>query len=328
MDTNNIITLVNLLRKGKRVFIQTHNFPDPDAIASAFGLQQFLNTYDITATICYVGSIDRFNTRKMMDTFGIQIYSYDEIKDMCHDDYIVHIDCQKPNANTTDLPGDEVACIDHHPIFVKEEGYRYTDIRIVGACASIIADYYSSTDTPISSNVATALAYGIKMDTDNLIRGTTPLDMDMLTYVYKHADLEMLNSMYSSAIEFQDLKAYGAAIENIDVFDYVGFTYIPFECPSSLVAIISDFILSLDVVDVSVVYSINSDGIKFSVRSERSDVDAGKLIFNALNGIGTGGGHAVMAGGFISQEQVHKMGGHFDIEIKELFMNALKEMLQ
>ena len=35
------------------------------------------------------------------------------------------------------------------------------------------------------------------------------------------------------------------------------------------------FILSLDVVDVAVVYSINSDGIKFSVRSERADVDAG-----------------------------------------------------
>ena len=51
-------------------------------------------------------------------------------------------------------------------------------------------------------------------------------------------------------------------------FDFVGFSYIPFECPNSLVAIISDFILSLDVVDVSIVYSINSDGIKFSVRSE------------------------------------------------------------
>ena len=30
------------LCKGRRVYIQTHNFPDPDAIASAFGLQRFL----------------------------------------------------------------------------------------------------------------------------------------------------------------------------------------------------------------------------------------------------------------------------------------------
>ena len=81
MTTDKINSLINLLKEGRRVFIQTHNFPDPDAISSAFGLQQFLLKYDIDATICYVGSIDRFNTRKMMDTFGIEIYSYDDIND-------------------------------------------------------------------------------------------------------------------------------------------------------------------------------------------------------------------------------------------------------
>lgn len=327
MDTNKINDLIELLRKSPRVFLQTHNFPDPDAISSAFGIQQFLKHYGIDSTLCYVGSIDRFNTRKMMDAFGIEIFSYDEIDDMCIEDYIVNIDCQKPNANTADLPGDEVACIDHHPVFVEEEGYKYCDIRIVGACATLVADYYYSTNTPISADVATALAYGIKMDTDDLIRGTTPLDMDMITYLFKHANWDKLNEMYSSTIEFQDLKAYGAAIENIDIFEYVGFTFIPFECPSSLVAIISDFILSLDVVDVSVVYSVNSNGIKFSVRSERHDVDAGKLIHKALEGIGSGGGHAAMAGGFIGEEQLKKMGVQYGTKIKELFMRALNEML-
>ena len=327
MTTDKINSLINLLKEGRRVFIQTHNFPDPDAISSAFGLQQFLLKYDIDATICYVGSVDRFNTRKMMDTFGIEIYSYDDINDMKEEDYIVHIDCQKPNANTTDLPGNEIACIDHHPVFVEEDSYRYTDIRITGACASIIADYYKSTDTPMSVDVATALAYGIKMDTYDFVRGTTPLDMDMMSYIFNFADWDKLNSMYNSTIEFQDLKAYGAAIENIDVFDFVGFSYIPFECPNSLVAIISDFILSLDVVDVSIVYSINSDGIKFSVRSERHDVDAGRLIHRALRGIGSGGGHAAMAGGFVSQKELDKIGNHYDEKIKELFMDTLKDAL-
>lgn len=327
MTTDKINSLIKLLKEGRRVFIQTHNFPDPDAISSAFGLQQFLLKYDIDATICYVGSVDRFNTRKMMDTFGIEIYSYDDINDMKEEDYIVHIDCQKPNANTTDLPGNEIACIDHHPVFVEEDSYKYTDIRITGACASIIADYYKSTDTIMSVDVATALAYGIKMDTYDFVRGTTPLDMDMMSYIFNYADWDKLNSMYNSTIEFQDLKAYGAAIENIDVFDFVGFSYIPFECPNSLVAIISDFILSLDVVDVSIVYSINSDGIKFSVRSERHDVDAGRLIHRALRGIGSGGGHAAMAGGFVSQKELDKIGNHYDEKIKELFMDTLKDAL-
>ena len=165
----------------------------------------------------------------------------------------------------------------------------------------------------------------IKMDTADFVRGTTAFDMDMMAYLFDYTSSEKLNSMYNSTIEFQDLKAYGAAIEHIEVFDYVGFTYIPFECPNSLVAIISDFILSLDVVDVAVVYSINSDGIKFSVRSERPDVDAGKLIYQALDGIGSGGGQAAMAGGFVSHEALNKIGRDYDRKLKELFMKTIRK---
>ena len=42
----------------ERVFIQTHNFPDPDAIACAYGLSELLKAKGIDAEICYKGSID------------------------------------------------------------------------------------------------------------------------------------------------------------------------------------------------------------------------------------------------------------------------------
>ena len=37
----------------KHVYIQTHNFPDPDAIASALGIQELLKRNGISSTICY-----------------------------------------------------------------------------------------------------------------------------------------------------------------------------------------------------------------------------------------------------------------------------------
>lgn len=40
---------------GERVYIQTHNFPDPDAIASAFGLQELLKYRGVETKICYKG---------------------------------------------------------------------------------------------------------------------------------------------------------------------------------------------------------------------------------------------------------------------------------
>lgn len=84
----NPLDLINIL-KGHRVFIQTHNFPDPDAVSSAFGLQQLLDFYDIPSTLCYDGKIDRSSLKKMLDTFGVTMYCEGEITDMQPDDLIV-----------------------------------------------------------------------------------------------------------------------------------------------------------------------------------------------------------------------------------------------
>lgn len=121
----NPLDLIEIL-KNHTVYIQTHNFPDPDAIASAFGLQQFLAYHGIEATLCYDGKIDRLSAKKMLETFGIVMHSKNDLWDMKEDDLIVLVDSQKLNSNVTDLIGDEVACIDHHPIFFSYD-YQYRD---------------------------------------------------------------------------------------------------------------------------------------------------------------------------------------------------------
>ncbi len=317
--------LVQLL-SGHRTFIQTHNFPDADALASAVGLQSFLKHYGIETTICYDGKIDKLSTKRMLVTFNIKIYSIHEISDMREEDYIVMVDSQKYNANLTDVIGDEVACIDHHPTFIGCD-YTYSDIRIVGACSSIIASYFQEEGIPLDSTVATALLVGIKIDTSDLSRGVTDLDIDMFAYLYKLADKEQLKDMFKNNMEFADLQAYGAAIESIEIYDRVGFAYIPFDCPDALIATISDFILALNVVDVAVVYALRKDGIKISVRSEVSAVSAGTLVAKALDNIGNGGGHAVMAGGFIGVDKVKSFGNQIEYHVRKLFLDALDAMV-
>ncbi len=318
----NPMELVEVL-KGHKTYIQTHNFPDPDAIASAFGLQHFLELHGVAAEICYDGKVEKLSTKKMFDVFGIEVFSAEEIGDMTEKDYIVMVDSQKYNANLTDFIGNEVACIDHHPTYT-ECSYAYKDVRQVGSCSTIIAEYYQKTDTPIDAKAASALAYGIKMDTADFLRGVTDLDVEMFAYLFKRADVELIQDMYRNVMEFTDLKAYGAAIDNIHVYDGVGFAAIPFDCPDALIAIISDFILSLDVVAVSVVYAIRPDGIKFSVRSERKEIDAGTLVRNALKGCGNGGGHKAMAGGYIPLESMHLLGEDAKYQIEKLFMEQMK----
>lgn len=323
MNKKEFMDMLEYLR-GKRVFVQTHNFPDPDAIGAGFGLVKLLEHFGIPSTLCYVGQIDRVNTRKMTELCQIEIYPENELpEEMEEEDPVICIDSQKGGGNIRDLPGDEIACIDHHPL-VQGEGCRYLDVRKVGSCSTLIAEYYQELGVTPSELTATALLYGLKMDTLHFTRGVTAQDIEMFAYLFPYASNQILTWLSGNSMEFKDLRAYGSAIENIIVYDKIGFAGIPFACQDAQIAVVADFILALEEVDVAVLYADRPDGIKFSVRSEVVSVDAGRLIADALSGIGFGGGHSFMAGGLIPQENVERLGEHKDQAIRELFMKQLQ----
>lgn len=317
--------LVKLL-KDHMVYLQTHNFPDPDALAAAYGMQVFLQANGVDSIICYAGKIEKNSTKRMIEEFGIEAVHIDDLPNMAEADYIVTVDAQKYNSNITDFPGDEVACIDHHPTVIPCN-YEYSDIRICGSCCSIVASYFVESATTLDTNTATALLYGIKMDTDSFNRGVTDFDIEMFGYLHKLADNQKIISMYNNNMEIEDLHAYGEAIRNIRIYENVGFAKISFDCPDALIAMISDFILGLDVVELSVIYACRNGGYKFSVRNETEVFHAGTITQKALDGIGGGGGHFSMAGGVITAEGIKELGLHTDIDfaIRQRFLNAIKQ---
>lgn len=315
--------LVSIL-KGSRVFIQMHNYPDPDAIGSAFGLQKLLEHFDIHAVICYDGETERISATSMLTNFNIEIVPYQSIHGMNMDDKVVIVDAQKYNSNLTDIDGDEVACIDHHPTEQDCE-YAYKEVTLVGACASLIAQHYFDNDIIPERDVASALIYGIKMDTEGFTRGVTQLDIAMYGKLFPYADNDLLNRMRLNTMEMDDLAAYGSAIRNIKVFNNVGYAFIPFACQDALVAMISDFILALHVVEFSVVYAVRGSGYKFSVRSEIPALHAGQIIHNALSAYGNGGGHACMAGGYAHLADLPENESLRHHEIRAAFQTAIQE---
>ncbi len=318
-------SLLSVIGSGNRVIIQTHNFPDPDAIGTAFGLQYLLGIYGIDATCVYCGRIDKLSTKLMVDELGIKIFNADRFK-TTDDDLVITVDGQRSNANFTDIPGNEVACIDHHPWSTDYE-YRFVDHRMYGACATIIVDYFFDNDIEVPTNVATALLYAIKVDTNNFCRRVTEEDITAYQRLNSISDNKLMTRLGSNELELTDLRAYGAAIQNIVVYDVIGFVHIPFDCPDGLVAMVSDFILSLDSVELAIVYADRDGGYKFSVRSEIDDISAGRLTKKALEGIGDGGGHAEMAGGMISPLSRAELGHNADAPIRERFLNAYKSII-
>lgn len=326
--TGNLQKLIDIINQGgQRTLIQMHNSPDPDSIASAYGLQYLLEHAGIPADICYRGEIEKYSTSRMVKLLGIKLKNIREIPDMTENDYIVLVDSQKGNANITDFIGNEIASIDHHPTFIKID-YLFQDIRPdVGACSSIIAEYFIENEIEIPANIATALLYGLKTDTLDLSRGVSGLDLDMFYTLYKAADIELLNTIQLNQLQFCDLMAYSNAIKNIRIFDNIGIADIGADCPDSLLGTVSDFIMSLKEVEFSVVYSARKGGVKFSVRNETSHWDAGKIIMTVLNGLGSGGGHKSMAGGFIPQAAADALGPDFHSLIENRILDTLKECI-
>lgn len=314
--------LVELI-KGHRVFIQTHNFPDPDAIASAYGLQVLLEEFGIISLICHHGIIDRTATANMVREFGIKMVIDDNNLNMRETDYIITVDAQKGNANILDLIGDEVACIDHHPVFFECPDYKFRDIRQVGSCSTIIADYYRENGIKMPGNVATALLYGLKCDTRDFTRGVTQLDVDIYGYLFPKSNNKLIRHFQAGEIQYEELNSFVDSMRNIDIYNGIAFAFLDFSCTDSFIATVSDFVLDIDVVFFAVVYTRRGNGFKFSVRSEFEELDAGQLISEALSGVGSGGGHRSMAGGYAVESRLLDLGLDFKQVIQNLFFDVI-----
>jgi nanoRNase/pAp phosphatase (c-di-AMP/oligoRNAs hydrolase) len=286
------------------VFIQTHDVPDPDAIAAAHGLRHLLITKGIPARIIYDREIEKADSRKMIELFEIELWPIASIKAMEAEDWIVLVDVQKGSSNLRCLmPMVEVAAIDHHELR-QDACYRYMDIRPgIGSCSTIIADYYFKSKVAPSRLVARALLYGIFIDTDNLTRAVSPLDVEMFYHLHPLSDPDLIKKIRGNQITLQDLKLYAEAFRTVETYGPIAFLRLD-NANDGLIGASSDIVLSLENIDVSIAYSLRQEGVKLSVRSINHSIQANAFVRALVSGLGFGGGHDHMAGGFIPSEKM------------------------
>ncbi len=295
--------LVDLLKQAPdEAFIQPHNVPDPDAIASSFGLQVLLGKLGVKTVIVYEQELEKANSLRMLETFGIEMSPASEVETLGAEDWTVLVDVQKENSNLTDLVTEEVACIDHH----NDNGfddYRFKDVRAeYGSCSSLIAEYWNDADLVPPTNVATALLYGIRSDTDGLSRGVHIRDIESYFQLYGQADMSRITELDNNSIHISVLKNYSKAFQTVEVYGRTGFLSLESN-DDSLLGSAGDILLSVENVDIVVAYAIRDTGLKYSIRSIDKNISAADLVRHLVQGYGVGGGHATMAGGFITTER-------------------------
>ena len=295
--------LVSVIDKERKLYIQMHRSLDPDCLASAVVLSDMLKSVGFNPQIVYTGMINKPETNELINSLDIKLIRLDTdtYKNLVQkEDQIIVVDCQKENSNVAHLPGDYIACVDHHPELAVKE-YAYKDIHPeYRACSSLLYKYAVDYGYEVSPVQAALMIYGIRIDTDDLSKRKYLLDIDIFCELYKIADLEILSAIGRNSIRPEDISTTIMAYENLTIKNNIAYSFAGDDKAKESLAELADRLISLADVSFVVVYSKCFNGYNFSIRSQISSMHAGKIARFAFSKVnGDGGGHVFMAGGLI-----------------------------
>ncbi|MFC1503805.1 bifunctional oligoribonuclease/PAP phosphatase NrnA [Spirochaetota bacterium] len=313
--------LIKICRKYSTIYIQTHDFPDPDALSSAYGLQEILRHYNIQSTIIYSGLHQRKNIKELIEKYSIDHIIADDYKFKKNAASVI-VDTKPNFTNISFMHYNVIAVIDHHLGRLTKK-HTYVDVRSkVGATSSIIAEYFFENNIPVSKRAATTLCLGIYTDTMHLLRDVSTLDMDMFHSLYGIADKNYFQHLAGNNYEISDMPLFKQALSTIMLYKkkYL-FSFIGDKVSSNEIAMISDFLLQMKEVSFTCVGGISQNNILISLRSESNSVNTREIINAVMGKHGRGGGHSHMAAAVIPGTGRNRLNA-----VNNLFTSIQKEL--
>lgn len=305
--------LLALAKGRKRCLIFIQNNPDPDAIAAAVALARLLKfRRRINSTITFDGVIGRAANQAMVRGLKITLVPIGEVN-IADYDLTAMVDTQ-PLAGNNALPAGIVPdiVIDHHPLREETKASPFHDVKPnYGATSSILTEYLYHENVKLTRNLATALAYGIKADTQDLGRETSILDIDAFHYVYNKCNPRILAEIENEKVPQEYFAVLTSAMRRATIHKDAIITGLGVIQNPDMVGEIADLLLRLEHMKYALCYGFRPDQVSVSLRTADESRDAGVLIqkmirSNAfLRERATGGGHEMMAGAQIpySSEQ-------------------------
>ena len=275
--------------------ILLHPDPDPDAIASAFGIRALLRRRRPDIPIVTLDEITRPENRRMAELLDIRVTQV-TLEELRKFEAVICADMQPRTLAGKDAP--RFAVIDHHPV---EGGYEpeFADIRPrYGATATIITEYLRAFDQrTITKRLATALLYGIKTDTDTLSRGTSSADVAAYAFLLRRADTTLLRRIERPAYSTHTARAYGEAISKLLLRNGIAVAYLGELSVdrSHILPDVADFLLAIEEATWSAAAALVEGRLVLTFRHLGGEPGAGTLARMLAAHGGVGGGHPTMA---------------------------------
>jgi len=219
------LKIAELLEKhrGQRHLVILHDYPDPDAISSAYAHKLISAQYDIDVSITYMGKISHSQNVALVKLLAIEMLPYDRSLNLSSYQGAVFLDNQGANVNgllpaLKDARVPTLIVVDHHE---PQEllSPEYSDIQKTGATATIYARYLEQGLMPLQKSrkehvaLATALMHGILTDTGGFVRAEAE-DLAAAAYLSQFRDPDLLERILNQTRSKQVMDVIYRALAN------------------------------------------------------------------------------------------------------------------
>lgn len=279
----------------QRMAIRIHRSPDPDSIASATALQAIAETRDVEADIIYDGEIGHQENRAFVNLLGIDLVSAESV-DIDDYDTIALVDHAKGDDSNHEEREEGVDIIIDHFDHDHDHDAGFTDIRPnLSSTSTILTKYIQELDLTVNQEVATALLYGIRAETLDFKRDTTPADLTAAAYLYPFADHDTLEQVESPSMSAETLDILAEAIRNREVEGSHLVSNAGFIRDQDALSQAAQHLLNLEGITTTAVFAISEDIIYLTARSKDIRMDIGRVLDDAFDDIGEVAGHSTEA---------------------------------
>ncbi len=301
--------------RGERHAIVMQDYPDPDAISTAWAHKMIAVRFGIDCDIIYEGRISHQENLALVQLTDLELVRYSEGQSLDQYQGTVFVDNQGTTAALTDKFADAgikpLVIVDHHEKQDRIEA-EFTDIRKIGATATIYTEYIRegllelNKSDPGHVKLATALMHGIRSETSGLVRAREE-ELEAATFLSRYADSSLLEDILSVKRSKQVMDVIRLALENREIresYSISGVGFLRSEDRDSIPQA-ADFLLTEENVHTAIVYGIILKGdremVVGSMRTNKVTLNPDEFLKEALGATETGryyGGGRRGAGGF------------------------------
>ena len=289
---------------GEEVLVLTHDYPDPDALASACAVVALLEGLGRAGRIVFTGMVARAENRELLRQVRYRWSLAGRLRPRRDAVPAVFVDTAPWSGNVS-VPDfcRPLAVIDHHPVRRKLPAGVYVEVRTgAGATATIMYDHLVRSGITIAPWLATIMVYAVASETMDILRDVSPDDISAYSALLAQCNFRALGRIRHASLPRDYYRMLREALDNTWTYGHTAWSHLARVRHPEIVAEIADLLLRMERVTWSFCTAIHGQRLLISLRSSRKGARCGRLLRLVVGSHGSAGGHHHTAAGYLPAE--------------------------